>query len=107
MPGGPTDFNNPPGLLIPETPRSSWVAMLGSLELLTIRPPELGDGGDLFPPLMPFVLEDPSAPVAPPEARGSGDKSRSDSGEEAYESRDVIGNRKSSERYSSSWAGYF
>ena len=55
--------------------------MLGSLQLLTNRP--LGEGGDLPPPppLIPFVLEEPSAPL--PEARGSGDKSRSDSGEDA------------------------
>ena len=70
--------------------------MLGSLELLTIRPPpDEGEGGDLLP--LTAALE-PS-----PAARGSGDKSRSDSGEEAYDRRDVIGKRKSSERYSSNW----
>ena len=75
--------------------------MLGSLELLTRRP-EAGEGGD-FPfdtPLTDALL--PPVELALPEGRGSGDKSKSDSGEEAYDSREVIGNKKSSERYSSS-----
>lgn len=71
---GLMEFIRPPGLLIPDTPKSSWVAILGSLELLTIRPPEVGDGGDL-PPL--------TAGLELSTGRGSGDKSRSDSGEEA------------------------
>lgn len=69
--------------------------MLGSLELLTNRPPDEGDGGDLPPLTVALELS--------PAARGSGDKSRSDSGEDAYDRRDVIGKRKSSERYSSNW----
>ena len=61
--------------LIGERPRSSCVAMLGSLELLTRRPE--GDGGDLEAVALPEVAAEGLA------GRGSGDRSRSDSGEEA------------------------
>lgn len=60
---------------------SSWVAMLGSLELLT----------------SPLGLDCCNPGL------GSGDRSRSLSGDDAYENRDVIGNRKSSDRASSGW----
>ena len=74
-----------------DKPKSSCVAILGSLELFTSLPD--GDGGDFDPPAV-AAFEAPG--------RGSGDRSRSDSGEEAYERREFIGKRKSSERYSSS-----
>ena len=82
-----------PALMLSDRPmpRSSCVAMLGSLELLTNRPE--GEGGDL-PPLAGAGPDDGE--------RGSGDKSMSDSGEEAYDRREVMGQRKSSDRYSSS-----
>jgi len=82
-----------PALMLSDRPmpRSSCVAMLGSLELLTNRPE--GEGGDL-PPLAGAGPDDGE--------RGSGDKSMSDSGEEAYDRREVMGKRKSSDRYSSS-----
>lgn len=95
---------SPPGLRLVPIPRSSCVAILGSLELLTSRP-EDGDGGD-FPfetPLTAFFPTD--VELVPPAGRGSGDKSKSDSGDEAYERREVIGNKKSSDRYSSNYEG--
>ena len=51
------------------------MAMLGSLELLTRRPE--GDGGDLEAVALPEAAAEGLA------GRGSGDRSRSDSGEEA------------------------
>ena len=82
-------------------PSSSWVAMLGSLVLRTRRDEEAA----------PPVPEPDSkcwcsrwpaeGTAALSSERGSGDNSRSDSGDEAYERRDVIGKRKSSESASS------
>ena len=54
--------------------------MLGSLELLTKRPE--GEGGDLAP-AVPAPLVVPEAPADELAGRGSGDRSKSDSGEEA------------------------
>lgn len=69
--------------------------------------PEDGDGGD-FPvetPLTAFFPPAAEVELLPPAGRGSGDKSKSDSGDEAYDSREVIGNKKSSDRYSSNYEG--
>ena len=71
--------------------------MLGSLQLLMRRP----DGDASTSPAAAPLDADADAPLA--EGRGSGDRSTSDSGDEAYDRRDVIGKRKSSDRYSSSW----